>query len=383
MRAYPLQQIAELFLINHDRYKVKLEARSKANPKKSESLYQCADSGMVFSEREPCRNHVIDTQLDNYFDKNETTTEGPRGNFVCVARCGLSGELLGPPNYHGYNQAIQNLWRSRFQHMSFERYLSNIRTVHDEELIEQWKSGLTTKTVYILKPKQEKPTAEEKPADGQPAEAEAPAEAVADEPEAGEETPSEPPEETAEAEETPAEAEAEPVSEPAPAPEISAGGEEFDLKGARTWLEENVAGKFIRKVSRVVIPSEVARNLGDAAVKRRIRDSWTWEQRNHRSLLRALRPALRHMRFHLFKANGGENFVSPVFPKPLDPSQSIEQIKETLEYLRENPGTTREKMVEALRPGHDAGAEEVTEVVQPLRWLIERGHVIEFFDGTL
>ena len=148
-------------------------------------------------------------------------------------------------------------------------------------------------------------------------------------------------------------------------------------------MEENVIGKLVRKSSRVVISSEIARNLADQAIMSRIRDSWTWENRNHRSLLRALRPALRHMRFHLFKANGGEIFVSPVPPKALDPAQSIDHIKEELEYLSQNPGSTREKMVEALRPGADSDSQKVAEVVQPLRWLIERGHVIEFFDGTL
>ena len=40
-------------------------------------------------------------------------------------------------------------------------------------------------------------------------------------------------------------------------------------------------------------------------------------------------------------------------------------------------------MVESLRPGKDPASPEVAEVVSPLRWLVERGHVIEFSDGTL
>ena len=161
MRAYPLHHIADLFVTHHDRYKVKLEARAKSNPKKSESLYQCTNTGMVFVQREACVSHVLNSQLDNYFEKQETATEGPRGNFVCVARCGFSGELLGPPNYHGYKQAIQDLWRSRFQHIDFDRYLSKIETLRDEEMIEQWKTRLTTKTVYTLK--QRKPGGKKEP----------------------------------------------------------------------------------------------------------------------------------------------------------------------------------------------------------------------------
>ena len=58
-------------------------------------------------------------------------------------------------------------------------------------------------------------------------------------------------------------------------------------------------------------------------------------------------------------------------------------IAEVLQFLREHPGCTRKQMVDQLRPDAGDDSAKVAEVISPLRWLIEKGHVIEFFDGTL
>jgi hypothetical protein len=58
---------------------------------------------------------------------------------------------LGPPNYHGYNEKLQELWSQRFAHLSKSEYMGRIETVRDEALIEQWKDSLRKKTVYRLK----------------------------------------------------------------------------------------------------------------------------------------------------------------------------------------------------------------------------------------
>jgi hypothetical protein len=77
------------------------------------------------------------------------------------------------------------------------------------------------------------------------------------------------------------------------------------------------------------------------------------------------------------------NFVTAVEPVPLDPSVAIPSIKEVLSYLRENPGCTRQQMVQALRPEAEADSDDVKALLQPLYWLVDRGHIIEFFNGTL
>ena len=150
-RAFPLVEIASRFLGREDSYLVKLELPPPTEGAPRQTFVQCLECKRVFRSRANAETHVLNDHLDKYFAVEELETEAPAGAFACVARCGLSGTLLGPPNYHGYNEKIQELWSSRFAHMSKAEYLGHVETVRDEALIEQWKDSLRKKTVYRLK----------------------------------------------------------------------------------------------------------------------------------------------------------------------------------------------------------------------------------------
>ena len=150
-RAFPLVEIASRFLSREDSYLVKLELPPPAEGAPRQTFVQCLECKRVFRSRANAEAHVLNDHLDKFFAVEEIETEAPAGAFACVARCGLSGTLLGPPNYHGYNEKIQELWASRFAHMSKAEYLGHVETVRDEALIEQWKDSLRKKTVYRLK----------------------------------------------------------------------------------------------------------------------------------------------------------------------------------------------------------------------------------------
>jgi hypothetical protein len=55
-----------------------------------------------------------------------------------VARCGFSGEWLGPPNFHSYQSNIRRLHRERFSNMPFDRYAAKVRTERGEEAVNAW-----------------------------------------------------------------------------------------------------------------------------------------------------------------------------------------------------------------------------------------------------
>ena len=150
-RAFPLIEIANRFLGREDLYLVKLELPPPAEGEARQTLVQCLECKRVFRSRANAEAHVLNDHLDKFFAVEETEVEPPAGVFTCVGRCRLSGVLLGPPNYHGYNEKIQELWSSRFAHMSKAEYLGHVETVRDEALIEQWKDSLRKKTVYRLK----------------------------------------------------------------------------------------------------------------------------------------------------------------------------------------------------------------------------------------
>jgi len=153
---------------------------------------------------------------------------------------------------------------------------------------------------------------------------------------------------------------------------------------ARAVLRDQLAPTLIREAgAHATVPASVALKLEDARLRSALRDAWSLESRFPMSLMYALRPALRHMGLHLFKAGDGHTFVTAVAPAPLDPERAIPPIRDALKYLGEHPGVTRAQMLQDLFPGRAPDDADVRALVGHLHWLVEKGHVIEFFDGTL
>ncbi len=150
-RAFPLIEIASRFLGREDLYLVKLEWPVPAEGTPRQTFAQCLECKRVFRQRANAEAHILNEHLDKYFTTEEVEVEPPSGSFSFVGRCRLSGTLLGPPNHHGYNEKIQEVWSSRFAHMSKADYLGHIETVRDEALVAQWLDSLRKKTVYRLK----------------------------------------------------------------------------------------------------------------------------------------------------------------------------------------------------------------------------------------
>ena len=135
-------------------------------------------------------------------------------------------------------------------------------------------------------------------------------------------------------------------------------------------------------VHRAIIPAKVAQAIEDRDIVHAIKRVWIKESRFALTMSFALRAAFRHMHLHLFKA-GKINFVTHIKPNPVRPEETVPNIAEVLMFLKENPGSTRQHLLEVLHPSLDPKSPEAREALQPLGWLVERGHIIEFFNGTL
>ncbi len=283
------------------------------------TFYQCKICKTLSTDRGQIESHIMSDHLDAYFDVNEVEGEKPSGTFVCVAKCGYSGSLLAPPNHHSYAEAVRRFHTARFSHIDFITYKERIQLSHSPEDVERWKDEASKTVAYVLKGDSEEESV----------------------------------------------------------PMV--------LTNAERYMRENVIPKSVVSTKRAVISEDVAHEIKDQGIKRALREEWQHESRFPLKVSFALRAAFKHKRFHVFKAGKGKgvNFVTSVQPVPLDPESAIPSIKEVLNYLRENPGCTRQKMVEALRPDATVDSDEVKELMQPLYWLIDRGHIIEFFNGTL
>src|SRR2546425_379013 len=78
-----------------------------------------------------------------------TQSDPIKGNFSNVARCRLSGTLLGPTNHHNYQPQLRSLYEQRFsRRMSFADYQRQIEIANDPALIERWKEEARTVTTF-------------------------------------------------------------------------------------------------------------------------------------------------------------------------------------------------------------------------------------------
>ena len=143
--AYKLKDLAYFFLDNPSSVLLKI------TPKGEEKFYQCKACGFASTNESDVLEHIATAHLGEYYDSKEVECEPPKGNFNCVARCGLSGVLLGPPNIHEFNAVVKEVIRTKYPEMSEEQYRSHIEMVRDADTIEEWRKTATKKTMFFAK----------------------------------------------------------------------------------------------------------------------------------------------------------------------------------------------------------------------------------------
>ncbi|HEY3862470.1 MAG TPA: hypothetical protein VGO59_11320 [Verrucomicrobiae bacterium] len=147
-RAYPLFDIAQLILQKPERHMVKFEVKKNSEGKPLQPLFLCAlDDSLWLSEDEAVQ-HVLARHFQTFYQIERTATEPPRGTYTFVAQCGLSGKILGPPNYHDYQAQLHKLHTERFARMPFEAFKARVKIVKDEAIVKQWIEDRSFKNEY-------------------------------------------------------------------------------------------------------------------------------------------------------------------------------------------------------------------------------------------
>ena len=160
--AYPLKQLAYFFLDHPEACILRISPK-KPNAGEAPAdlhFHQCKACGVVTFSEEELLAHVLAAHITDYYVAEEVTCDPPKGAFTCVAKCGLTGELLGPPNLHGYDARIREMLRTHFPDMSEQAYRARIEMVRDSDVIEQWRASATKKTVYKKKGEPDAPAVE-------------------------------------------------------------------------------------------------------------------------------------------------------------------------------------------------------------------------------
>src|SRR5262249_38971944 len=141
--AYSLFVLARLFLEKTGRYEVRLMAKAEA------PLYQLGADGGVSVDREFLERNAFRFAQRDFYQVNVVESDPIKGTFSNVARCRLTGTLLGPTNHHAYQPQLRSLYEQRFsRRLSFADYQRQVEILSDPAVVERWKEEARKVTTY-------------------------------------------------------------------------------------------------------------------------------------------------------------------------------------------------------------------------------------------
>lgn len=411
-RVYPLFDIAQIILADRPRSRAVFEMNEK-----KPAFLRCKLEDAVFITREEALRHMLQADWRHRFIEESTfEVDPPKGNFQSVAKCGLSGEWLGPPNYHEYQTNLRRIHRERFAHMPFEAYSAKVRIERSEEAVNEWLESMKNQTRWRILSEEESAVAadcirpaeqtapEASPADPSPEpirdtapESEVGTGAISEPPASEaptEDTVSEPTEETAteeqsepesqveatEAEETPSEA----PPEEAPAAEVSAKTEptwftdraEFERALATEVLDRAFQTTRKAKVS-AAIPGK---NLSPGLLVR-LKGTGNHHKKHPAILIPAVCKALETEHMPVFKRKG-KLFTGPARPHSLAADAVLApRPAEMVKWIRESTPAKLGGLWKAVLP--EGATAPPAEYAADLFWLLQQGHILLYTDDTL
>jgi hypothetical protein len=367
-------------------------------------IYLSVPDGIPFESEEAAVSHVLSNHLGRFFDLAEVEIDPPKGNFQVINKCGVTGELLGPPNYHRYAQIVQQHYNAKIARMPFETFRSRIETVRDPEVVAQWleKMKKTTRYTWSVGAKPAAPAA-------------APVPPVA--------TEGASPEAAAAATAEVAAQEASTTPEASPAITFDA------FEDARGYLLSHAKEKVVRTVESARFHGKLVETMPPGEIRRAIEGALERQRRFPLDTANALRGRLRREHFTIFKKGSkGISYVCAVKRKFRVPGQTFaDTISALITFIEANPmvraGELPKRFLNidvpaAAKPADapaaaatpaDSGAAPAAEATAPtgadaarpepvlsiddrakisrmqgdLRWLVTEGYVTEFIDGRL
>ncbi len=371
-RTYELFEIARVIIGKNDRFVAviqhKIPEGASADAPKPAPFAVAVPDGVPFENEAAAIAYVLDKHLGQFFDVAEVEVEAPKGNFQVVNKCMVTGELLGPPNYHRYNLIVQQHHAAHIK-IPFEAYRGRIESVREPEVIAQWleKMKKTTRYTWKLSP--------------------APAPVVL--------------------------AEGETAPEPVPAPAFDT------VEEAKNFLLAQARDKVVRTTEAVRFHGKNLETLPQGELRRSLEGALERQRRFPLDTANALRGRLRREGFTIFKKGSkGISYVCAVKRKFRVPGQVFaDSIGALIGFIEAHPmikaseladkflgfsapvaakpaevaapvegATTEEAAAPAAAPAPALTVEQMAKLNRlngDLRWLVSEGYVTEFIDGRI
>jgi hypothetical protein len=147
-RAYPLFAIAQLILQKAERFHVKLSVVKRPDGTVAQPLFLCSLDDTLWLSESEVAGHLLRRHFDTFYSSERVAGETPKGTYTFVGQCGMSGTVLGPPNYHGYQDKLRQLHSERFSRMPFDVFKARVKIVKDEAVVKQWLEEQSFKTTW-------------------------------------------------------------------------------------------------------------------------------------------------------------------------------------------------------------------------------------------
>ncbi|MDR0693299.1 MAG: hypothetical protein LBF49_01870 [Puniceicoccales bacterium] len=147
-KTHELFSVAKLFLEKPERFAMVVK---KKDTQEDKYLYLTTDDNFIFETENAAVNHVVENHGGKYFDIEEQEVPPPAGKFICLHRCGMTGKVLCPPNYHKYQEILLEHHGRFLPRVPFEKFKARIEKITSEEEIENWR--IQSSRVQIFKPK--------------------------------------------------------------------------------------------------------------------------------------------------------------------------------------------------------------------------------------
>ena len=341
---YELFEIARVVLGKNDRFVVVVQRKPDAQNKRAPMFITPVDS-LPFDNEDEAVQHVLRNHLATFFTMTEAEVEPPKGNFQFVMRCGITGELLAPPNYHRYQNILQQHHAAKLGNMPFERFRERLETVKEPEAIAQWTERMKKVTRYVWKE----------------------------------------------------------AADAATAPTFDT------IEEARTYLLANARDKVVRSVESARFHGKIADQLPEGEIRAAAEGQIDRQRRFPLDTANALRGRLRREGFTIFKRGSkGVSYVCSVKRKFRLPGQVFSvSITALIDFIEKHPlvsvkelpakhlGITQPEAAavadsaaapvesapsSTLAPEDDA---KLKRLWMDLRWLVTEGYVTEYSDGKL
>ena len=149
-QAFELFELVSLLLAKPERFQVRISLPEEA-AEAGKLLYVSKVDGMVLSSGEESLEHALTARGEDLYEIEETEVEPPTGNFPAVSRCGLTGDWLGPPNFHRYAEMIREHHATKLASVPYAKFEAKIETVREPEAAAEWLDNMRKARKYKLK----------------------------------------------------------------------------------------------------------------------------------------------------------------------------------------------------------------------------------------